>query len=73
MAEFNKNHLGHDLSNDLSKNPITFMWADYICIKCGSIFFYTDNEYFIVGDTIVSNLEMATLTCEETIIKNIIE
>lgn len=69
---FDKNYLNHDLAG---KNQ--FEKSYFYCIKCNSTIYYDSllnanylYKYYIL---INNNWEELTLTCEEVIIKNIIE
>lgn len=64
---FNKNYLGHDLvaTSDYNNNYTTIY---LVCLRCKSqIRYYRDTEYYNLFGAIY------LLTCDEVIIKNIIE
>lgn len=69
---FQTNYLGHDFVNQDSVNNL------YICVKC-KIEIYHSIVYNIIYDrysqyyTFIDNKEAHELTCDEMIIKNIIE
>ena len=64
MIVFNKNYLGHNI---IRSDADIF----YICTKCNSVIHwnYTNEKYFFW----VSNWVELENTCDEMIIKNIIE
>ena len=66
------NYLGHEvvLYTKHYKN------GDYKCSKCGIVLYYNTNDrtYFIVNDSEDDEVgPMCNITCDEQIIKNIIE
>ena len=73
MSDFDENYLWHDFTYNGIK------YDNFTCIKCGMIAFMdSDRIYYIAnrwrGEAYygLPNIEL-TLTCEEVIIKNIIE
>jgi hypothetical protein len=66
---FNKNYLGHNFEEDEMWGPEDF---DYKCKTCGIRMFYdpSNKEYHLIIKTGDNGI---FLSCEEKIIKNIIE
>jgi len=70
---FDINYLGHDFDVYISPEPGEYM-HDYSCLKCKVRIVYNpevEYERFVVVDD--SEVFDPCLTCEENIIKNIIE
>ncbi len=63
--------------NTLNHNLILYTNEDYKCTKCGVIIYFWNknksSEKIIFEVRYRDGLNRAVLTCEETIIKNIIE
>jgi membrane-bound inhibitor of C-type lysozyme len=68
---FDKNYLGHKFKRSEKYNK---MYEDYICEKCDIEVAYANNRIISLNAKIVNHKFPAlNLTCEEIIIKNIIE
>lgn len=71
---FNRFHYGHDF---IKYTCFGFL-NDYQCTKCKMVieYYYFKNQYFIItvhGPNSYSNNETVNISCDEFIIKNIIE
>lgn len=64
MKKFDKNYMKHDFE------PIINNYRFYRCAKCKCSVYYfpNSNEYYMILD-----LKDISLTCDEVIIKNVIE
>lgn len=68
---FDKNYLGHNLELFTKYYPS----CDYKCTICGIEIFYenSDNDYWIIKNSIDDSIEYCALNCKEFMIKSIIE
>ena len=68
---FDKNYLRHDLSIKLIPSNLTSGF--YKCIVCAQVIWFNGISYFYLDKILRNYIELTDLTCNDFIIKNIIE
>lgn len=76
--KFNKNYLGHDFDlsiNDYDTNNIIRSGYNFICLKCNYVFYMHSIGYrqYIKATLDARGYWIEALSCDENIIKNLIE